>query len=85
MTREYNIHYRDCIGPLIYLLSTRMELRFAVHKLATFSANPGKLHFEGFAYLFIFIMYNKSFGLKYYAAMNDAPLTGLLRQASIKT
>ena len=40
LTREYNIHYRACIGSLIYLLSTRVDLSFAVHKLAKFSANP---------------------------------------------
>ena len=45
LTREYNIHYRDCIGSLICLLSTRVYLSFAVHKLAKFSANPGKIHF----------------------------------------
>ena len=43
-TREYNIHYRACIGYLIYLLSTRVDLSFAVHKLAKFSANPGKVY-----------------------------------------
>ena len=46
LTREYNIHYRACIGSLIFLLSTRLELSFAVHKLAKFSANPGKVNFE---------------------------------------
>ena len=45
LTIEYNIHYRACIGSLIYLLSTRVDLSFAEHKLAKFSANPGKLHF----------------------------------------
>ena len=33
LTREFNIHYRACIGSLIYLLSTRVDLSFAVHKL----------------------------------------------------
>ena len=28
LTREYNIHYRSCIGSLIYLLSTRVDLIF---------------------------------------------------------
>ena len=51
LTREYNIHYRACIGYLIYLLSTRVDLSFAVHKLAKFSANPGKVHFEGLIHL----------------------------------
>ena len=44
-TRELNIHYRDCIGSLIYLLSTRVDLSLAVHKLAKFSPNPAKVHF----------------------------------------
>ena len=44
-TREYNIYYRTCIGSYIYLFSTRVDLSFAVHKLAKFSANPGKVHF----------------------------------------
>ena len=51
LTREYNIHYRSCIGSLIYLLSTRMDLSFSVHKLETFSDNPGKVHFEVLVHL----------------------------------
>ena len=82
MTREYNIHYRACIGSLIYLLSTRADLSFAVHKLAKFSANPGKVHFEGLVHLLRYIRDNK---MKYYADLNDAPVIDLLRQANIKT
>ena len=77
LTREYNIHYRACIGSLIYLLSTRMDLSFAGHKLAKFSANPGKVHFEGLVRLLRYIRDNKSLGLKYYADLNDAPVTDL--------
>ena len=36
LNREYNIHYRYCIGSLIYILSTRVDFSFAVHKLAKF-------------------------------------------------
>ena len=32
LTREFNIHYRACIGLLIDLLSTRVYLSFAGHK-----------------------------------------------------
>ena len=60
-------------------------MSFEVHKLAKFSANPGKVHFEVFVHLLIYIMDNKTWGLKYYADTNDAPVTYLLRQASIKT
>ena len=85
LTREYNIHYRVCIASLVYLLSTRVDLSFAVHKLAKFSSNPGKLHFEGLIHLLRYIRDNKTLGLNYYVDLNDAPVTDLLRQASIKT
>ena len=46
LTSEFNIHYRSCIGSLIYLFSTRVDLSFSVHMLEMFSENPGKVHFE---------------------------------------
>ena len=52
-----------------------MDLSFAVHKLAKFSANPGKVHFEGLIHLLGYIKDNKTLGLKYYADINDSPVT----------
>ena len=65
LTREYNIHYRYCIGSLIYLLYTRVYLSSAVQKLAKFSANPGKVNYEGLIHLLRYIRDNKTLGLKY--------------------
>ena len=62
-----------------------MDLSFAVQKLAKFSAHPGKVHFEGLVHLLRYIRDNKTLGLKYYADLNDARFTDLLRQANIKT
>ena len=62
-----------------------MDWSFAVQKLGKFSANPGKVHFEGLIHLLMYIRYNKNLGLKYYADLNDAPVTDPLRQANIKT
>ena len=50
-TRELNSHYRACIGSFIYLFSTREIFIFAVHKLAKFSSNPGKLHCKGLIHI----------------------------------
>ena len=36
LSRELNIHYRTCMGSLSYLLYTRVDLSFAVHKLEMF-------------------------------------------------
>ena len=65
------------------LLSTRVDLIFAVHKLEKFSANTGKVHSEVLVHLLRYIRDNKTLGLKYYADLNDAPVTDLLRQANI--
>ena len=62
-----------------------MDLSFAVHKLTKFSANPGKVHFEGLVHLLRYIRENKTLGLKYYADLNDAPVTDILRQDNINT
>ena len=69
LSGEFNFHYRSCIRSFIYLLSTRVDLSFTVHKLAKFSSNPGKVHFEGLALLLRYIRDNKTSGLKYYAGM----------------
>ena len=66
-------------------MSTRVDLSFAVHKLAKFSANPGKVNFEVLVHLLRYIRDNRTLGLKYYADLNDAPVTDLLRQSNINT
>ena len=55
-----------------------MDLSFTVHKLAKFSANTGKVHFEGLIHLLRYIRDNKTLGLKYHADMNGAPVADLL-------
>ena len=64
LTRDYNIKFRACIGSLIYLWSSRVYLSFAVHKLERFSANPGKVHYEGLVHLLRYIRDNNNLGLK---------------------
>ena len=56
-----------------------------MHKLEKFSANPGKVHFEGLIHLLRYTGDNKTLDLRYYADLNDAPVTDILRQANIKT
>ena len=85
LTREFDIHYKACIGSLIYLLSTRVDLSFAVHKLAKFSENPDKVHFEGLKHILRYSRENKTLGLNYYNNINDALVSDLLRQAGIKS
>ena len=60
-------------------------MSFAVHKLETFSSNPGKVHFEVLVGLLRYIRENKTPGLKNDYKKKNAPLSDLLRQANINT
>ena len=62
-----------------------MDLSFVVHKLAIFSPNPGKIHFEVLVHILRYIRENNTLGWKYYADMNYSQVSNLLRQDSIKT
>ena len=70
---------------MIYLLYTRVDLRFLVHKLEKFLSNPGKVSFEGLVNLLRYIRNNTTLGLYHYANIYYSHLSGLLRQANINT
>ena len=59
-------------------------LEFCSTQVSKVSEKPGKVHFEGLIHLLRYIRDNKTLSLKYYTYLNDAPVTDLLRQASIK-
>jgi len=44
LAQEYNIDYASCIGSLIYLGMTRVDIIFAANKLVKFTHRPGKVH-----------------------------------------
>ena len=83
LTRELNIHYRSSIGSLIYLLSTRICLSFAIHKLVKFPSKFIKIHFEGFICLLRYIRGNKTLVIKYYTDAKDTTLSDLFRKTNI--
>ena len=66
LSREYNIHYWDFLGSLIYLLYKKVDLCFGVQNPNLFSSNPSELHFESSVQLLIYIMDTNNLGLKYY-------------------
>ena len=83
LSRDYNIQYRACVGSLIFILSTKVDLCFAVHKMGKCSSNNGKVQFVSLVHLLRYIRNNKNLEIKYYANIEDAPLFYLLRQVTI--
>ena len=62
-----------------------MALNFVLRKLAKLLSKSVKVKFEALIHILRYIRDNKTLGFKYYADMNDAPVSDLLRQGSIKT
>ena len=62
-----------------------MDLSFAVHKLAKFSSNPERVHFDVLVHLLSSIRDNQNLVLKYYAGMKDAPLSDMQIKSSVNT
>ena len=60
-------------------------MSFAVKNLAKFSSNYSQVYFEGLVHLLIYIRDNNNLRLNYYDEIKDAPLSDLLRKASINT
>ena len=85
LSRDYITHYRSCEGWMVYTLSKRVHLCFALYRLAEDFSNPGNVKFEGLVHLVRFIRDNKNLGFKYYAWIEDAPLSENFIQAIIKS
>ena len=83
LSREYNIHCRAFVGSLIriFLQEWIYVLRYTIWKKN--SSNDGKVHFEGLVHFLRYIRDNNNLGSKYYAKIEDVPLSDLLRQARI--
>ena len=58
---------------------------FCSDQVSKVLSKPGKVHFEILVNTLRYIRKNKTLGLKYYADINDAPISDLLRKAGIKT
>jgi hypothetical protein len=84
LEKEYGFAYSSVVGALIYILSTRPDLTFAVSKLAKFMRLPGKKHFEAIAHLLHYLREKSQLGLKYYSDLARAPLQRILTESRVE-
>jgi hypothetical protein len=78
LATEYNINYASCVGSLIYLGMTRVDIVFAVNKLAKFTHKPGRLHFEAMIHLLRYLRDHSHVGVRFYNDYLNAPMTKAL-------
>ena len=80
-----NVNHRPVIGVLLYIsCCTRLDISFAVNKLARFSNNPGVIiHFRYFLHLIGYIKNTPSKGLKFYSVYEYSQIYLLLKEHNI--
>ena len=81
----YKVQYtlqRLCGITHIYFIH-RSGFVFCITQVGKVSSNTGKAQFEGLVHFLRYNIYSKNLGLRYYVRIEDAPLSDLLRKASI--
>jgi hypothetical protein len=81
---EYNIDFASCVGSLIYLGMTCVDISYAVNKMVKYTRRLGRKHFEVLIHLLRYLRDNSYLGLRYYSDINESPLTGMLTGQNIK-
>jgi len=79
LEKEYNIDFTSCIGSLIYLGMTRCDKVYSVNKLAKFTRQPGRNHFEALLHLLRYLRDNALLGIRFYSDLIRAPLIETLK------
>jgi hypothetical protein len=80
---EYNIDFASCVGSLIYLGMTRVDISYAVNKMAKYTQKPGRKHFDAITHLLRYLRDNSHLGLRYYSEITDSPINQMLSQQNI--
>ena len=61
-----NIPFREALGSLIWLqVATRPDLTFSVNKLARFSHNPGRAHWNALKHVLAYVKGTIDYGITY--------------------
>jgi hypothetical protein len=83
LSMEYNIDFASCVGSLIYLALTRTDIIYAVNKLAKFTRNPGRKHFEAIIHLLRYLRDNPNLGVTFYSDEGRSPIYQSLMENNI--
>lgn len=51
LSEEFNVDFASCVGSLIYLGMTHMDISYAVNKLVKYTRQPGRKHVKALIHL----------------------------------
>ena len=84
LAAEFNIDLASCVGALIYLGMTRVDIAHGVNKLAKFTRLSGRAHFNAMVHLLRYLRDHSHLGITFYRDFKRSPVCKLLVENNIK-
>jgi transposase InsO family protein len=74
LSSEYNLDFASCVGALIYLALSRIDIIHAVNKMAKFTRRPGRNHFMALIHVLRYLRDNSYLGISFYSDVERSPI-----------
>ena len=78
LSSEFNLDFASCVGALIYLALSRLDISHAVNKLAKFTRRPGRKHFMALVHVLRYLRDHSYLGITYYSDLDRSAIARLL-------
>jgi hypothetical protein len=85
LQEEYKLDFASCVGALIYLALTRVDIAHAVNKLAKFTRLPGENHYNALLHVLRYLRDHSFFGITFYGELSDAPIYKMLKSVNMES
>jgi len=83
LSNEFNLDFGSCVGALIYLALTRVDICHAVNKLAKYTRLPGRNHFVALVHVLRYLRDNSFLGITFYSDVERSEIYMMLRSSDI--
>jgi hypothetical protein len=82
---EFKLDFASCVGALIYLALTRVDISHAVNKLAKYTRLPGDNHYHALFHVLRYLRDHPYYGITFYGELSDAPIYKMLKSIDLET
>ena len=83
LSSEFNLDFASCVGALIYLALSRLDISHAVNKLAKFTRRPGRKHFMVLVHVLRYLRDHSYLGITYYSDLDRSAIARLLTNSDL--
>ena len=81
LSTEYNLDFASCVGALIYLVLTCIDIMHAVNKMAKYTRRPGRNHFNILVHVLRYLRDHSHLGITFYSDLGRSPIHSMLQKS----